>query len=579
MKGSFFSWLVIAGFLSLFLATASCSGGNQTKLSPPVVPEVHDETEDTACAYFYFLWGKSAELEEKYEEALEAYEKALVCDENGAYIHQKLATLLLNMGKKEQAIVQLEQMIAAEPDNIEYRILLGNAYEYIDRRDRARKVYEKILEMAPEDEQTLMLLGALYAREREYTKAKEILERLVKVDAKSYVGHSYLAKLYRELRFYDQALASYEKALSLNWSTMLALETADLYEYRHRYEDAIGIYRRLLEENENNAKIRGRLVQLYLEIDDVGRALAELEELRNYSEDTTLIDMAIGRLYLDEKMYGKAIGLFENMLEEDPDQEMARSLLALSYYEAGEIDRAKQILRGVSTGSKSFENSVLMLVQILDEEGKQQQAVDLLRKNIDNEKTRRPSFYYLLAGLLRETGDSRAGREVFERAVRDFPDDAKVLFEYGLYLDELGEMEEAMAMMEKVLAIDPDDAHALNYVGYTWAEEGTNLEKALDYVKRAVELRPEDGFIRDSLGWAHYKLGNIKEAVNELEAAVDLQPEDPTINEHLGDAYYRNGELKKALAAYEKALSLLEDAAKKAQVAAKVESLKKDRDP
>ena len=81
----------------------------------------------------------------------------------------------------------------------------------------------------------------------------------------------------------------------------------------------------------------------------------------------------------------------------------------------------------------------------------------------------------------------------------------------------------------------------LNYLGYSWVDQNTNLDEAFKMLQRAVEQRPTDGYIVDSLGWAHYRLGHYDEAVRLLERAVELKPSDPVINDHLGDAYWRVG--------------------------------------
>ena len=81
----------------------------------------------------------------------------------------------------------------------------------------------------------------------------------------------------------------------------------------------------------------------------------------------------------------------------------------------------------------------------------------------------------------------------------------------------------------------------LNYLGYSWIDMNMNLEEGMDMIRKAVELRPSDGYIVDSLGWAHYRLGQYEEAVRELERAVSLKPDDPVLNDHLGDAYWRAG--------------------------------------
>ena len=87
----------------------------------------------------------------------------------------------------------------------------------------------------------------------------------------------------------------------------------------------------------------------------------------------------------------------------------------------------------------------------------------------------------------------------------------------------------------------PDQPLVLNYLGYSWVDRGVHLDDAFKMLRQAVSLRPEDGYIVDSLGWAHFKLGDYDEAVKDLERAIELKPSDPTVNDHLGDAYWRVG--------------------------------------
>jgi tetratricopeptide (TPR) repeat protein len=95
--------------------------------------------------------------------------------------------------------------------------------------------------------------------------------------------------------------------------------------------------------------------------------------------------------------------------------------------------------------------------------------------------------------------------------------------------------------LKQALKLYPDQPHVLNYLGYSWIDQGVNLDEGMKMIRRAVEQRPDDGYIVDSLGWAYYRLGNFEEAVKHLERAVELKPEDPTINDHLGDAYWKTG--------------------------------------
>ncbi|MBI3704248.1 MAG: tetratricopeptide repeat protein, partial [Rhizobiales bacterium] len=104
----------------------------------------------------------------------------------------------------------------------------------------------------------------------------------------------------------------------------------------------------------------------------------------------------------------------------------------------------------------------------------------------------------------------------------------------------------AEADLKKALELFPDQPHVLNYLGYSWIDQGINLDGGMDMIKRAVQQRPDDGYIVDSLGWAYYRVGNFEEAVKNLERAIELKPEDPTINDHLGDAYWRVGRVLEA---------------------------------
>lgn len=116
----------------------------------------------------------------------------------------------------------------------------------------------------------------------------------------------------------------------------------------------------------------------------------------------------------------------------------------------------------------------------------------------------------------------------------------------GICYERAKQWPQAEGDLKKALVLFPEQPHVLNYLGYSWIDQGVNLDEGMRMIKRAVEQRADDGYIVDSLGWAHYRLGNIEEAVKQLERAVELKPEDPTINDHLGDAYWRVGRMLEA---------------------------------
>jgi Flp pilus assembly protein TadD len=116
-----------------------------------------------------------------------------------------------------------------------------------------------------------------------------------------------------------------------------------------------------------------------------------------------------------------------------------------------------------------------------------------------------------------------------------------VFYFRGICYERAKEWGKAEADLKKALELFPDQPHVLNYLGYSWVDQGINLDEGMSMIRRAVDQRPDDGYIVDSLGWAYYRLGNYEEATKNLERAVELRPEDPTINDHLGDGYWRVG--------------------------------------
>lgn len=164
-------------------------------------------------------------------------------------------------------------------------------------------------------------------------------------------------------------------------------------------------------------------------------------------------------------------------------------------------------------------------------------------------------------------GDLLRGKERFAEAVVAYdkamarigavePRHWALLYSRGIALERSKQWPRAEADFLKALELNPDQPYVLNYLGYSWVEHGIHLDKALTMIETAVKLRPEDGYIVDSMGWVLFRLGRYAEAVPHLERAVELRPSDPTINDHLGDAYWRVGRENEARFQWDRALVL-----------------------
>ena len=126
----------------------------------------------------------------------------------------------------------------------------------------------------------------------------------------------------------------------------------------------------------------------------------------------------------------------------------------------------------------------------------------------------------------------------------------------GVCREQMKNWKDAEGDLEMALKLNPDQPLVLNYLGYSWVDQGANLKRAMNLIRKAVKLKPDDGYFVDSLGWAYYRLGDFKQAVKHLERAVELRPEDPVINDHLGDAYWRVGRHLESKYQWSQALTL-----------------------
>jgi tetratricopeptide (TPR) repeat protein len=221
--------------------------------------------------------------------------------------------------------------------------------------------------------------------------------------------------------------------------------------------------------------------------------------------------LSLADLYESVKKPPMAIKVYERMPASSPLKRNAQIQLATNLDAADRSDEAIKILKAVTAEAPKDIEAIMALGNI--ERGRKKfsdcattysQAIDAMPGATD--KNTWVTYYYR-----------------------------------GICEERSKQWNKAEADMRKALELQPEQPHVLNYLGYSWIDQGINLDEGMKMIKRAVEQRPDDGYIVDSLGWAYYRIGNFDDAVKHLERAIDLKPEDPTINDHLGDAYWRVG--------------------------------------
>lgn len=546
-------------FFTLFILLAAVLfSACQPQVSTVVENQV--EEKDYGCAYFYFLWGRQAELALRFEEALEAYEKALICDPEAEYINRKIPVLLLRMNRGDEALSMLRDFLEKKPDAQGMRMLLARIYIGLGRYGEAADQYMMIHRQNPEEESALLLLSELFVNQNKLEEAQKVIRQLLSADPDSYPARVLLARIYLEREEYKEAEKEYRRALEIDWSADLAIEMSEIYVQEEEYDRLISLYREILARDPQNEFASLALVNFLLLQDREEEALVELDRLKAQVEEPDKVDLSIARLYARLEMYDKSIKILRGFLENNNSAE-ARYLLAVVLAQSEQYEQALKELQLIPRDAEDYEDVVTFQVRILRFLDRTEEAVEVLEKAIRFKESRSPDMYVMLAALYQIQNKTDLGRSTFNRGLTAFPEDNELLYEYGQYLDTLGSKDEAMSIMQEVIKRQPKHGDALNYVGYSWAEKNVHLDKALLYIQRAVELNPDSAYMYDSLGWVYYKLGRASEAREALEKAVNLSEDDPdpVILDHLGDVYLELGLKKKALQAYEKAYSLFED--------------------
>ena len=199
-------------------------------------------------------------------------------------------------------------------------------------------------------------------------------------------------------------------------------------------------------------------------------------------------------------------------------------------------------------------------------------------KFIEDSLENRPNtkqWVLFLADLYDAANRSHDSEEILRKALNNTPDDKELLLHLAMVLDKAGQREQAIECAKKAIKKARDYVQALNFLGYTYAEEGINLDEAELMIKKALSIQPDDGYVTDSLGWVYFKKGKNDQAVSCLEKAHELVPDDSLIAEHLGDAYLAKRAFSKALQVYQEALKLMKESKDRPRLMKKIQDAQK----
>jgi len=544
------------GVLLMLVFFAGCAAIQETGQPSARDQAAAEQQAKPTNAYYHYLAAQLRQSEGAKDKALQELAAAYHIDSATPMLGRELAVMLVQSDDNEQALQVVEKTLEAHPDDVSTLVIYGRIQQETKNMAAAVDAFEKVLALNPDRQDIYLHLGGIYLENDDAAEAKAVFQRLVDRFPDAYAGYFYLGRL--AVAEKDDATAEHLFVKTLAIKEDLdepRFELADIYARQGRTAEAVEQYQALILNNKNNIRAALGLGIVYHESGDTQKSQMLLEDIgRRFGNDSRL-PRTIAGLYVDRKEFNGARIVLEGVMLAQPVSPEILYLAGLTYEGLDAWEKAIAHLRKIPQSSRLYRDAAVHIAFIYQEKGMFDDAIDYLTgvlPQIDDNA----EFYYYLGSLSEEKGVYDDAVQWLTQGLEKAPNDVKMHFRLGVIYDKQGNKDASIDQMRKTIALDADHASALNYLGYTYADLGINLDEAEAMIRRALAIKPDDGYITDSLGWVFFKKGQIDEALRWLHKAVALAPDDPVIVEHLGDAYHRAGDIDKALEHYRKALEI-----------------------
>ncbi len=489
------------------------------------------------------------------ENAIYFLEKALELDPGSAYIKRELANLFLRQRKTEKALALVQEMLKEKPEDITLMILYGKLLQGLKRDVEAEDVYEKVLKEDPSQKEIYLRLGAIYMEKGDVENAFRIYQSLVREHPDAYAGHFFMGKIYYDQGYLNKAEEKFKLTLTLEPDLEEPrFELINIYQLQGKNRQAIAIYQELLEKEPDNIRAMIGLGYYYHSIGNQNRSDEILSRLGKESAEQPEIIRTVIQFYVEQKRYGETSVITEGMLRGMPSNSDIHYIAGVAYDGLKNERKMLKHLKQVGPESVFYPNAVVSIAFFHQEKGESETAIEYL-KDVNRRAPGNADFILYLATVYEEAKQYGLAEKTLVDGIKLAPDAPKLYFRLGVVYDKLERKDESIEMMKKVITLDPQNADALNYLGYTYADMGKNLEIAEELIREALKYKPDDGYILDSLGWVYFQREEYEEALRYLIQAADMVPDDPVILEHVGDAYFKLNDFNNALKYYQMSLN------------------------
>ncbi|MBW3565770.1 MAG: tetratricopeptide repeat protein [Acidobacteria bacterium] len=529
---------------------------------------------DARKLYGRILLDRSNNDRSRVEKALEQLSIAWQTNPNDVSTGLTVAQILGGLGRGEQALAVLEGILERLPDNRTVNYQYAQALLQLDRGAEAIGALEIVVQQDPLYPPAAYQLVEIYQHEGRWSEAADLLTKLT------------------ELEPANQELAT-RRALALLRA--------------NRADEARAELEALSSENPEDLRLRFLFAEA---LSDVGehqeaeKIYGDLVRLRGGDPDFMISygfnQLRLGKLDSAERQFERVLSL--RNLPPGVRNVAATQLASIALERGDEEDALRRARGAVSSEGSTNRQALAIALEVFRNRENWQEAIELIRSRMREE----PDAVHLTARLLQfqilsgdERGAAKTANELVEhsadaslfpgqiygelerwddvveaarRSVEKWGDTVSGLFQLASGLERAGKFDESVATFQRLLASYPDHSPSQNYLGYMWADKGVHLEEALALIQKAVDKYPRNGAYVDSLGWVHYRLGNLDLAERYMLDAVELVGDDPVVHHHLADVFSALGKLDRAVDSYQHALTL--DPEDPAELRQKIERLR-----
>lgn len=549
--------IFLAGLLLSGCASLGPQAGSQTDLLGRQQAQVNPNTiqEDSLADDALGLMVAEIALNRGDTATAVEYYLRVARSQNNPEIAERAVRVAVYGQNLEAAVEAAHRWIELDPNRVEAHQVIAAIYIRQNEADDAFLYIDGLIQAngLPDSQLYPSLLGIL-AREKNTATALAVTRRIAdKYTASAYAQYLH-AMLSAQSGQAEESLAYFDRSLSLGEIEGSHATRAKVLLRLGRADEAAHSLEKAVVASPEDKNLRLTYARLLVDVKKYEKARAEFKVLYQASPDDAELLYTLGLLSLESQRLDDAEKYMKQLVEMNQRDGEAQYYLGRIFESRRQYEEAIEWYRQVRAGEYQFD-ARLRIADMLGESGQVDEAIahlDAMLKGSQSDGSL-VRVYVTKGELLRAARQYEDAMEVFNTALEIVPGNSDLLYARALVAERLGRIDLLEADIRTILETEPDNAHALNALGFTLADQTDRYEEAHGYLKRAIEIMPDDAAIIDSWGWVHYRLGNYDEAIRQLRKALS-RFDDAEIAAHLGEVLWVTGQQQEAREVWQKAL-------------------------